>query len=97
MKKSTEKKKSAYREPLILIVFVILGAFLGLASGEKSIDFVLHWSDLVESAVCFAGASYFLSPAPPQTSQTPNEWVNCWYKKNTEHQEPASETVDTKF
>lgn len=37
MKKSTEKKKSAYREPLILIVFVILGAFLGLASGEKAL------------------------------------------------------------
>lgn len=33
---STSKKKSSYREPLILIAFVILGAALGLALGEKA-------------------------------------------------------------
>ena len=32
-----EKKKqaSAYREPLILIAFVILGAIIGMVMGEK--------------------------------------------------------------
>ena len=33
---STNKKKSSYREPLILIAFVLLGAILGLALGEKA-------------------------------------------------------------
>ena len=36
MSKQAEKKKSAYREPLILIVFVIIGAVLGLTLGEKA-------------------------------------------------------------
>ena len=36
MSKQSEKKKSAYREPLILIAFVILGAVLGLTLGEKA-------------------------------------------------------------
>ncbi len=31
------KKASAYREPLILIAFVILGAIIGMVMGEKSI------------------------------------------------------------
>ena len=36
MSKQAEKKKSAYREPLILIAFVIVGAVLGLTLGEKA-------------------------------------------------------------
>lgn len=36
MSKQAEKKKSAYREPLILIAFVIVGAILGLTLGEKA-------------------------------------------------------------
>lgn len=36
MSKQPEKKKSAYREPLILIAFVIIGAILGLTLGEKA-------------------------------------------------------------
>lgn len=36
MSKQSEKKKSAYREPLMLIAFVILGAVLGLTLGEKA-------------------------------------------------------------
>lgn len=36
MSKQSGKKKSAYREPLILITFVVLGAILGLALGEKA-------------------------------------------------------------
>lgn len=36
MSKQAEKKKSAYREPLILIAFVIIGAVLGLTLGEKA-------------------------------------------------------------
>lgn len=36
MSKQPEKKKSAYREPLILIAFVIVGAILGLTLGEKA-------------------------------------------------------------
>lgn len=36
MSKQAEKKKSAYREPLILIAFVIIGAILGLTLGEKA-------------------------------------------------------------
>ena len=36
MSKQPEKKKSAYREPLILIAFVIVGAVLGLTLGEKA-------------------------------------------------------------
>lgn len=36
MSKQPEKKKSAYREPLILIAFVIIGAVLGLTLGEKA-------------------------------------------------------------
>ena len=36
MFKQAEKKKSAYREPLILIAFVIVGAVLGLTLGEKA-------------------------------------------------------------
>ena len=31
-----EKKKSSYREPLILIAFVILGAVLGIVMGERA-------------------------------------------------------------
>ena len=36
MDTKTEGKKSAYRDPLILIAFVILGAVLGLTLGEKA-------------------------------------------------------------
>ncbi len=36
MSKTIEKKKSSYREPLILIAFVIIGAVLGLILGEKA-------------------------------------------------------------
>lgn len=36
MSKTTEKKKSSYRDPLILIAFVIIGAVLGLVLGEKA-------------------------------------------------------------
>lgn len=36
MKEKTIKKKSAYRDPLILIAFVIVGAILGLTLGEKA-------------------------------------------------------------
>ena len=36
MSTQPEKKRSSYREPLILIVFVIIGAILGLALGEKA-------------------------------------------------------------
>ena len=36
MSTKTEKKKSSYRESLILIAFVILGAIFGLALGEKA-------------------------------------------------------------
>ena len=36
MPTQTVKKKSSYREPLILIAFVIIGAVLGLALGEKA-------------------------------------------------------------
>ena len=36
MQTQTVKKKSSYREPLILIAFVIIGAVLGLALGEKA-------------------------------------------------------------
>ena len=36
MSKQAEKKKSAYREPLLLIAFVIIGAVLGLTLGEKA-------------------------------------------------------------
>lgn len=36
MSTKIEKKKSSYREPLILIAFVILGAILGLTLGEKA-------------------------------------------------------------
>lgn len=32
----TVKKKSSYREPLILIAFVVLGAILGMVMGEKA-------------------------------------------------------------
>ena len=38
----TEKKKSSYREPLILIAFVIIGAVLGLALGEKALVHQLY-------------------------------------------------------
>ena len=31
-----KKKASAYREPLILIAFVILGAIIGMVMGEKA-------------------------------------------------------------
>ena len=39
-----EKKKqaSAYREPLILIAFVILGAIIGMVMGEKA-SFLYCW------------------------------------------------------
>lgn len=33
---SAEKKKSSYREPLILIAFVVVGAVLGLVMGDKA-------------------------------------------------------------
>ena len=36
MSVQTEKKKSSYREALILIAFVIIGASLGLILGEKA-------------------------------------------------------------
>ena len=36
MRTQTEKKKSSYRDPLILIAFVIVGAILGLTLGEKA-------------------------------------------------------------
>ena len=36
MRTQAEKKKSSYREPLILIAFVIVGAILGLTLGEKA-------------------------------------------------------------
>ena len=36
MSTQAEKKKSSYREPLILIAFVIVGAILGLTLGEKA-------------------------------------------------------------
>ena len=36
MSKQAEKRKSAYREPLLLIAFVIIGAVLGLTLGEKA-------------------------------------------------------------
>lgn len=36
MSKQTDKKSASYREPLILIAFVILGAILGLVLGEKA-------------------------------------------------------------
>ena len=36
MSTQPEKKRSSYREPLILIAFVIIGAILGLALGEKA-------------------------------------------------------------
>lgn len=36
MHAKTKKEKSSYREPLILIAFVIIGAVLGLALGEKA-------------------------------------------------------------
>lgn len=36
MSKQAEKRKSAYREPLLLIGFVIIGAVLGLTLGEKA-------------------------------------------------------------
>ena len=36
MSRQAEKKKSAYREPLLLIAFVIIGAVLGLTLGEKA-------------------------------------------------------------
>ena len=36
MSKQVEKKKSSYRDPLILIAFVIVGAVLGLTLGEKA-------------------------------------------------------------
>lgn len=36
MNTKIEKKKSSYRDPLILIAFVILGAILGLTLGEKA-------------------------------------------------------------
>ena len=37
MSTQVEKKKSSYREPLILIAFVIVGAILGLTLGEKAL------------------------------------------------------------
>lgn len=40
MHTKTEKKKSSYREPLILIAFVIIGAVLGLGAGRKSVGTV---------------------------------------------------------
>ena len=36
MSTQKEKKSSSYREPLILIAFVIIGAILGLVLGEKA-------------------------------------------------------------
>ena len=36
MQTKSEKKKSSYREPLILIAFVVIGAILGIALGEKA-------------------------------------------------------------
>lgn len=36
MSTQTEKKKSSYRDPLILIAFVVVGAILGLMLGEKA-------------------------------------------------------------
>ena len=57
-----EKKKqaSAYREPLILIAFVILGAIHRNGDGRKSVIPVSNWPDLVEPAVCTAGSAAFL-------------------------------------
>ena len=59
-----EKKKqaSAYREPLILIAFVILGAIIGMVMGEKA-SFLYPigqiWSPILEAAACAVA-----SPAP---------------------------------
>ena len=36
MQTKSEKKKSSYREPLILIAFVVIGAILGIALGEQA-------------------------------------------------------------
>lgn len=36
MQTKSEKKKSSYREPMILIAFVVIGAILGIALGEKA-------------------------------------------------------------
>ena len=36
MAAQTTKIKSSYREPIILIAFVILGAIIGLVLGEKA-------------------------------------------------------------
>ena len=36
MQTKSEKKKSSYREPLILIAFVVIGAILGIALGGKA-------------------------------------------------------------
>lgn len=36
MQTKSEKKKSSYREPLILIAFVVIGAILGIALWEKA-------------------------------------------------------------
>lgn len=36
MQTKSEKKKSSYREPLLLIAFVVIGAILGITLGEKA-------------------------------------------------------------
>ena len=57
-----EKKKqaSAYREPLILIAFVILGAIIGMVMGEKASFLYPIGQIWLNPAVCTAGSAAFL-------------------------------------
>ena len=77
MSTKIEKKKSSYREPLILIAFVIVGAILGLTLGEKAS--VLYpigqiWLNLLFVLL----VPLILSPAPSPTSRIRSGWASCW-------------------
>ena len=79
MDTKTGKKKSSYREPLLLIAFVILGAVLGLTLGER-VSFLYPigqiWLNML--FVLLVPLIFSLSPVPLPASPTQNGWVNCW-------------------
>lgn len=79
MSKQAENKRASYREPLILIAFVILGAILGLTLGERA-SFLYPigqiWLNLL--FVLLVPLIFFPFPAPSRTSRTPGGSASCW-------------------